>query len=241
MTIKKIHLFSIFSSTIMLMAFAAITQADGANINKIYHPYVNLLESEMEYRSVFYSDDQEGNSKQKHQIGLGKSLSDRWFSEIYIVAEKQENGSFNIDEYEMELKLQLTEQGEYNQDWGLLFELERNTNENFWEYSNSVIVLQQWGKWIGTVNGTISYEWGSGIKDEVELSASAQLKYKYKREMEPAIEFFFGEDTLASGLMLSGEQRLANNKKVLWQGGIIFGLNSATPDENLVFNLELEF
>ena len=97
--------------------------ADGIVIDRIYDPYVQPLETELEWRSIFQSDDTLGDV-QKHFFGFGRSFSDRWAGEIYAIGTKESGGSLSFDTYELEFKWQLTEQGEYAFDWGMVFELE---------------------------------------------------------------------------------------------------------------------
>ena len=48
-------------------------------------------------------------------IATGSSLTDRLFIEAYLIAD-EDRGDFEISEYELEAKWQLTEQGEYSID-----------------------------------------------------------------------------------------------------------------------------
>lgn len=97
--------------------------ADGLAIDKVYHPYVQPLEKELEFRWLNY-DVQNSNSNQIYRLGYGQSFSQYWFFEAYIIVGRKTN-DFQADAYELEAKVQLTEQGEYASDWGALFELEK--------------------------------------------------------------------------------------------------------------------
>jgi hypothetical protein len=104
-------------AAISLMPILAI--ADGLVIDRIYDPYVQPLETEFEWRSVMQSDDELGDP-QKHSFGVGRGLSDRWAAELYAIGTKTNGESISVDAFELEATWQLTEQGEYAFDWGMV-------------------------------------------------------------------------------------------------------------------------
>ncbi len=221
---------------------SALLHADGSTVDKVYHPYVQMLETEIEYRSRYQNDDDaEFDDRQQHRLGIGRSLSDQLFAEFYVIGEDSPDSAFQLTAMEAELKVQLTEQGEYNNDWGLLFELERETKDNKWEVSTTLIALHEWSSWIATANLSLIYEWGSKINNEFETSLASQLRYRYSQAIEPALEFYMAEDTLALGPVLTGVQRLGGRRKLLWEVGVIMGLDDTTADASLKFNIEYEF
>ncbi len=231
-------------SVVMIVAASnsAYLHADGSTIDKIYHPYVQLLETEIEYRSRYQDDDDAAlDDQQKYQLGLGRSLSEQLFAELYLIGAGSSESDFELTAVEAELKIQLSEQGEYDNDWGLLFELERETKENLWEVSTTLIALHQWSRWIATANLSLTYEWGRDINNELETSLASQLRYRYSQALEPAIEFYLGEDTLGVGPVLTGVQRLGGRRKLVWEFGAILGIDEATPDTSWKLNIEYEF
>lgn len=216
--------------------------ADGAVIDKIYHPYVQPLEQEIEWRAI-HQDEQPGMSDntQLHRFAYGRSLNDRWFAEIYLIGEKSDDESFKLEAYEVEAKWQLTEQGEFWADWGALFELEKEHEEDAWEFAAGLLTEKEWGKWSTAANLFLTYEWGSGIEDEFESSLGLQARYRYSRAIEPAIEFYQGEDTQAIGPALLGQINLGIKRQIKWEAGAIFGLDNDSPNRTLRFLLEFEF
>lgn len=174
--------------------------ADGAVIDKVYHPYVDALEKEIEYR-VLFQDEQVGllSPSQLHQLSIGTAFSDRWFGEFYVVGEKSRQGSFDIEAYEVELKWQLTEQGEYFADWGLLFEYETETEVDIDEFRIGILTEKEWGRMSGTANLMFTQEWGDDINDEFESSLSLQTRYRYSSFFEPGLEFYRGQTATGIG------------------------------------------
>jgi hypothetical protein len=229
--------------TIITFMFAAQqTYADGSTIDKVYDPYVQLLEKEFEYRVLHEQNAEAGEYEEtRHKISYGQALSDRFAAEFYVIGVDGANDSFELQAYEVELKWQLTEQGEYKNDWGLLFELENERDKNIWEVSTTLIAVHEWSKWIATGNLSIIYEWGNDIDNEWESALSAQLRYRYSERLEPGIEIYQSQYTQGIGPVVNGLWRLEGGKKLNWGFGVIVGTKSDTPDVNWKFNLEYEF
>jgi hypothetical protein len=230
-------LWSGIASTVFLPLLAV---ADGIIISKIYDPYVQPLETEIEFRSILQSDDQIPDT-QKHSIGFGRSLSDRWAVELYAIGLNGPNENLSVDTYELEAKWQLTEQGEYAFDWGLLFELEREIEENAWEFSTQMLVSRDWGKVSAIANIGVIYEWGERIQNEVETTLRVQTRYRLREAFEPAFELHMGQDTKSAGPALTGLVRISNGKKLRWELGLFAGLDEKSPDRTVKANIEFEF
>jgi hypothetical protein len=233
-----------FTSVAMLILMGCIDSvvADGNTIDKVYQPYINETEVEIEWRAIFQNDDDEvQDDEQVHRLGIGYAWDESFLTEIYLIGENSPGDSFKIEAVEVELLWQLTEQGEYDYDWGLLFELEREVSDNVWEFSTGLLIATEWGKWTGVANLFVEYEWGDGINDEVETAMSLQLRYRYKRIIEPAIEFYQSEKTTAIGPVLMGNVSLGAAQKLFWQVGVIFGLKDETPNQTIKVGVEYEF
>jgi hypothetical protein len=223
--------------------FASVnTNADGVIIDKVYHPYVEPLEKEFEWRvSAQDNQPERPNNIQLHRFAYGQSINDYWFVEAYIIGEKSSNDGFEIEAYELETKWQLTEQGEFWADYGLLFELEKEAHEDIWEFATGLLIEKEWGNWSNTANLIISQEWGGDISDELETSLALQSRYRYSRSFEPAIEVYVGEDTQAIGPAFLGQIRLDTKHQIKWEAGILFGLDEKSPNNTLRIMLEYEF
>jgi len=226
----------------MTLLAANSAHADGAVIDKVYSPYVNALEREIEYRLILQQDDTDAlDQTQIHRLGFGLSWSDRWFSELYLIGKKTSAENLSVNGYEFETKWQLTEQGEYWADWGLLFEIETVRGGDAWEYATTLLIEKEWGRWVTTTNLALIYEWGDDTDDELETAAALQERYRLARGFEPALEFYAGQDTLALGPVAVGDIRAGGKRKLHWELGVIFGLNSDSPDRTLRGLLEFEF
>ena len=214
------------------ISLTSVVHADGLAIDKVYHPYVQALEREVEWRMV------SSDGEQKHRLGIGQSLSDRLFVEAYLITSNNES---SIDAYEAEAKWQLTEQGEYAVDWGVILELEKDRHDNNWELASGLLMAKDWGRWSGSANLWAIYEWGDTIKSELESALALQARYRYSRYFEPALEFYSGQNTRGIGPVIMGDVKFSAGKKLHWEVGSIMGLDSKTPDKTWRLLAEFEF
>lgn len=228
----------LFGMTLLSATPAAL--ADGVDLGRIYDPYVQPLEKEFEYQTLYSQDDAPLlDGVQTHLISFGASLSESWYAEVGLEATDSEH--FQWTALELEAKWQLTEQGEYGLDWGLLFEYEDERESHIHELSSSVILLKELGRWVSTVNAGVTYEWGEGIKSEWETHAAAQVRYRHHRLWEPGFELFLAQNSNAAGPIITGRWRLQKGRSLQWETGLLLGVDSETPDTNLKFSLEYEF
>ena len=135
----------------------------------------------------------------------------------------------------------MTEQGEYSADWGLLFELEKADSQNEYEYATTLLAEKEFGRWVGAANLGVIYEWGHKIKNEWESTFASQLRYRYRSGFEPAVELYMGQSTRGLGPVALGDVRFSGRQKLHWELGVIFGIDSKTPDQTVRGMLEYEF
>lgn len=217
--------------------------ADGIAIDKVYHPYVDPLEWEAEWRMIHQNKDPvTGNSRaQLHRLGLGRAVSESVFAELYLIGARSADDKLDLYAYEAEVLWQMSEQGEFFVDYGLLFELEKEHQEEAWEAATTVLLEKEFGSFSATANVGLIYEWGNDIRDEWETSLALQGRYRYSPRLEPALELYSGENTRGLGPTVMGMEKLAPMKALRWELGIIFGLDSETADYTLRAQLEYEF
>lgn len=235
----------LFRITVLVIATLLVgTQAfaDGAVVDKVYDPYVHVLERELEYRVIVQNDDSDIlDDFQIHRLGFGVAWAERWFSELYVIGQKTSTDSLSVKAYEFETKWQLTEQGEYWADWGLLIEVERERHGDAWEVGTTVLISKELGRWVTTMNAGLIYEWIDDVGSEWETTLAIQGRYRLSRGFEPALEFYSGENTRALGPAFVGDIRAGGRKKLHWEVGLIFGLDSDSPDTTFRGLLEFEF
>ncbi len=226
----------------LILSLSARAHGDGNAVDKVYHPYVDALESEIEFRSLFQDGEKGVNNLQElHQLSFGRSLGQSLFGEVYLVGKRSNLGTFDLEAFEFELKWQLTEQGEYSADWGLLFEYEQEFNEDVHEFTTGILVEKEFGRWSGTANLLLIQEWGADIDDEFETAVAMQARYRYSRVFEPALELYAGQDSAGIGPVVLGSASLGVRKALRWEAGVIFGLDNKSPDSSFRLLLEYEF
>lgn len=211
-------------------------------VSKVYGPYVQAMEREIELRTIFQTDASAvEDNVLRQRVSYGFSLNERVFAEAYLIGVRLPDQSFDLEAYEIEAKIQLTEQGQYNTDWGVIFEYERQISESIAELASVLVASRQWGDWVGTLNVGLEYEFGSNITDEIDRFAFAQWRYRYREAFEPGIEFYADEFTRGIGPVLTGVIRGNGKNKWHWEAGFIAPLNDTTPDQTFRFLLEWEF
>lgn len=216
--------------------FCNFSQADSLSIDKIYHPYVNALEKEAEWRM------RSADGQQQHKFALGNTVSNKLYLEAYLNAEERPaSNKLRLLSYELEAMYQLTEQGEYSADWAVMMEVEKLHEYDAWEASTGIITEKQWHRWVGTANLWLTYEWGDNRNDEFETSLGLQARYRYSRFFEPAVELYSGQNTRAMGPVIMGDIPFAGRKNLHWESGVIFGLDDKTPDTTIRLLAEFEY
>jgi hypothetical protein len=232
----------IYATCILIPAgITSHAYADGLSVDKIYDPYVNELEKELEYRlSKAEGGLQAPDGFIIHRLGFGTALNDSFAVEAYINAQGTDDAD-RLSAYELELRWQLTEQGEYDVDWGAIFEFEHSRDYNVEELVAKLVALKEWGNYVTTANASLIYESSEKTGDEFETALSIQARYRYRSILEPAVEFYASEDYRGIGPVLVGSMRLAGANSLRWETGTIFGVDSDSADYTFRLMLEYEF
>ncbi len=231
----------VFFLIVLLSVVLSFSAKAEVEIDKVYHPYVQPFERELEVRSFYTKDNQdELDGNQKYQFAAGLSLTESFNLETYVIGQKLSGEGFKIVSFEIEGQLQLTEQGEYWSDWGLLIELESEREEKVWGIAAGLLWEKEFGSWATTANLFVDYSFGSDINDKLESAFRGQLRYRWMPQFEPAVELYLGDEANGMGPVLLGSQRFGR-QKLKWELGVIFGLDNETPDQTLRALVELEF
>ena len=227
---------------VLALAMLAMHSAR-AGIDKVYDPLVELGEVELETRGLYASDaDPWRDGAAKTKIGIGYGLTSRMFIEGYAELEKPAMGDYEVEAYELEAKFQLTEQGRYFADFGLLTELEKARQANEWEFKVGPLIQKPFGNWMGTVNLLGETKFGADAEHsgDWEFLGRARLKYLSSPRFEPGFEYYTDDETEALGPAAYGRIRLSDSE-IRWEFGWLFGLDSATADNTLRWQMEWEF
>ncbi|MEZ7493262.1 hypothetical protein QO198_17070 [Pseudoalteromonas distincta] len=237
---KALNLYLALSFTALcLLVFSIQAKADGIVVDKVYHPYVLPFEREFEWRLVSHQTDSGNILAQR--LGGGGAINDTMALEGYIVGERDDNGDFGLEAYELELRWQLIEQGKLWADWGALFELEKKHNEDVYEATSGFVIEKEFGKTSLTMNAFLVYEWGQDIQNEWESEFRAQYRYRYRSAFQPSIEVYVGEDFVGIGPGFIGLQRFDGQKQLKWEAGFITEISQSEKNHSFRLALEFEF
>ena len=211
-----------------------------ADMNRVYHPYVEQNEREIEYGFVLR--DLQNTNVLLNRVGVGYAWNDKFFSEIYLLTESITHDNEKVSGYEVELKWQLTEQGEYWADWGLLIEAGNSKDISSHEIAAGLLWEKELtGRWVATANLMLEYESGADIKNEIESALRAQVRYRNSIKFDPVIELYLDDQDRAIGPAFMGVIKLIGRKQLRWELGVLFGLDKKTPETSLRGGIELEF
>jgi hypothetical protein len=226
----------IFTAIVLSTFFSSIQ----GKLSRVYHPYVIPLERELEYRTLLQDTKTSSDLKQLQLLGYGQSFNENLFLEFYLISENTDGESAEISAYEVEALIQLTEQGEFWADWGLVFELEKVDSLSIWEVSSGVIIEKEWGRWSTTANLFVIYEFGDDYDEEWHTAAALQLRYRHSRFIEPSLELFSSEYGSSIGPGLGGQLRFGL-QKLNWEVGLQLALDNDAPDTYWRFLIDFEF
>jgi len=84
-------------SALILIALSRPALCNGSRIDKLYHPYVQPLEHEFEFRTL----EEENASvapgdRTRARLGYGQAVSDTGFAEAYLIGEENDDRDFHI-------------------------------------------------------------------------------------------------------------------------------------------------
>jgi len=233
---------SITGLWLVLSSYSALVMADGRVVDKVYHPYVQPYEQEFEYRYVYQKQSEHQHDNDMAQkLGYGRAVSDRVALEFYVTAERQSPDDYHISGYELEMRWMLTEQGQYSADWGMLFELERENHLGNYELTTGLLMEKEFGPTSLTINTLAVYEWGNTVENELEAEFRLQYRYRYLPQLQPAFEFYAGENYKGAGPSLMGVHKFEQMKMLKWELAMILAIDASTVNNTLRFALEYEF
>lgn len=238
-----------------LFALFVIGHSDSAYAShKVYSPTVELGETELEFRGHTTFDDQSAkDDQQKYIIEIGHGFTEYWFSSVFGEIEKEVNGEMEYEATAWENIFQLTEPGEYWLDMGIYFEYEyAHESYNNDKVEFKLLLEKATGNWVHTVNVIFERELGSNAPGETELAYAWRSANLMGKSFEPALEIYGKTGELGSpnhseaqdhraGPVISGQFKLGNTDKFVYEVGYLFGLTDAAPDGTLKFGLEYEF
>jgi high-affinity iron transporter len=240
------------AAAIAAMLAVSMPQSAEAAPFKVYSPRVVKGENEIEYRGFHdFDKDDSRDGGEKHVFAVGRGFTDYWFSELYSVYAKEPGASLKHDAFEWENLFQLTEQGKYWADFGLLTEYEL-TDHGPDEIALAPIIEKTVDRWVGTLNLFFERQIGSEAGSGTIFAYAARVKYLLNSRFEPAIEAFgepgrinhagaFNDQEHWVGPAFYGAVRLGGTHKLVYSAAYLFGATSVSSDNRAILRLEYEF
>ncbi len=210
----------------------------------VYSPIVDYRETEVEFRGHYdFDGDDAKDGAGKYKLDFGRGFTPHWFSEILLEYEDPAQGSGEVTAVEWENRIQLTEQGQYAADWGLLLEYSHSREDGHADAIEFGPLMQmQLGRQLWTNNLILVKEVGSNAADKVDWEFASRLQRRINPKFEPALELYAEEHELQIGPALLGKARIgAGHTGFGWQAGVLAGLTDDSPDFTVHFLIEAEF
>jgi len=212
-----------------------------ADITRVYHPYVDPLESEIEFRFT-QSYDSLDNHNRLYTLGYGQAVTDKLFVEGYSNTSESNSNVAEVKAYELEAVYQLTEKGAYFFDYGVLFEAQREIKSNISDFGTTLLLEKELGPTSLAANIGLTYEYGgAGIEDSINPSTRIQWRYRYKPSFEPALEVQLDKYDKCAGPGIVGLLQTSRTHKLKWEASLLFALDAKTSDTTFRALLEYEF
>jgi hypothetical protein len=247
--------FSSFLARSLLFAGIVATQNVFAGAaDYVYTPAVEYGEREVDFK-IGASSPQAGNRTQGASIGYGYSLTEYWFSEVYLKQERSGGTAANLAEWEN--KFQLTDTGEYPVDFGLITELEAPVSSNApWELKIGPLLQTEFGKLQLNGNVLLARAFGkadsSGAPYTTNIAYQWQAKYRLQVLLELGLQGFgtMGKwdswDNRADqihriGPAVFGKLALGNRQVIKYNAAWLFKASNAAPSQTFRMQVEYEF
>ncbi len=244
------------AAALILTVSAGLTLAPAAQVHasdKIYSPYVEQGEFEVEFRGHVTNDKNPAKDrKQKHKLEIGYGVTSRWYTAIFGEWEKKPGEKLEYEATSWENIFQLTEQGQYSWDVGFYLEYEFAKGPNAADKIETKLLLEHPGqKFTHTANIILEREVGPNANNATEFEFYWRTKYRLKSTLEPAIELYskfgelgntgnFNDQKHMLGPVLLGKIPLGQKSKLKYEFGYLVGLSDSAPDGTWKAVLEYE-
>ena len=252
----SVGIFRLFKTVLFVMICVGVLTVfsnDAFAIKKVYSPYVEKGELEIEARGGINFDDRHDVDKlqtQKYAVGYG--VTNYWLTEVYGEIEKEYNANgedldFSFTEVEWENKFQLTPKGKYPVDLGFLVEYAVSTEDKHADKLEwSFLLGKQLGKIEHYANFKFEHTVGGGMTNETKGGLSWSSRYRLNKYFEPGFEYYADFGGLNAGKSFqeqshqTGPVFYGKIGSIKYDVGYLFGVSDAAPEGMLKWILEYE-
>lgn len=236
--------------TIAALALVA-HPTDARASHVVYSPLVEEGEIAVELRGHYdFDDDKSIDGAQAYKAEVEWAPTAWWLTEVLVKYEREPGEDLDATEIASENIFQLTDQGKYWMDFGLLAEFVYSLEDGG---ANALEIGLLGQKDFGAnevrVNLVFEQELESGA--DLEMEYRWQYRYRLDERFEPGIEMYgglgewgefgsFDDHEQQLGPAMFGKFRTAGGA-IKYELGLLFGLTDETPDTTVRFLLEYEF
>ncbi|MEP1742712.1 MAG: hypothetical protein ABJI60_20550 [Kangiellaceae bacterium] len=236
---KRTNLIPVLTHLVGLLLVATMMPAN-ADVDKVYHPYVEADTYEFESRVISLLDSELAADFSIYRFGFGKDVNDKLFLELYLIGQKETDKNIEIEAVEIEVLYQATEQGEYWVDIGLLFEIEQERESQEWETNIGLLFEKEFGRWSTSLNLQNFYEFQDNKRHAWNHSQAFQLRYRNSASFEPGFEAYLDKEDIFVGVVFLGQFSFGQNK-LIWEVGLLQEVNNRNDESVLRALVEYEF
>jgi len=217
---------------------------------KIYSPYVDKGELEIEYRGFIVNDNDLDKDDASHQkLSLGYGVTRRWFTEVYGAWKREPGSDMAFDAVEWENLIQIFPQGAHWLDLGFRTEVEIPAHEQQVEFAVGPILEKQIGPTVHTLNLTFEKAVGPERNPGWTFEYGWGSRWRVSPYFEPGFQAFGeveeighgGEREYRLGPVVMGALPLGSRAgKLHYEAGWLFGLTDTSSDGTFRFLIEYE-
>lgn len=223
--------------------------AEAAPADYVYTPTVVEGERELDFKIGHQTGERLGAAS----LGLGLGVTERWFTEIYAKYERPGGQGTRYDAFEWENRFQLTEQGRYPFDLGVVIELERpHDRAEGTEVRLGPLFQTYLDRWQLNFNLLAERHIHADEAGATELGYQWQVRYLSSGRTDLGVQGFGemgrwnhwdpgSEQTHRAGPAIFGHLPLGGRNVLEYNAAVLFGLTRGAPDRTLRAQVEYEF
>ena len=235
------------------LAFA-LNASSAKAIDKLYDPYVNKGEVEIEYSGFRTSDtDKAKNNEQAHELEFGYAFTDYWELELTGGFDRSSDQPMKMDSVEAENKFQITQPGEMWMDVGALVTYVHALHVGDPDSIEAKLLLQKdFGKFSSLANIGLEQGFGNDNDGGPDFTVLWNNRYRLNEYFQPGIEIQsdFGKTNVhekfndqehyvgpsAYGKLFGGN----GYGDIGYEAAYLFGVTGASPNSAARLMLEYE-
>lgn len=234
------------AAALLACALLLVSGASYADDFIVYSPYVTKGQNELEIRGIQQRDGNPAlDGARSYEVSIAHAVTGWWRPEIYLGEYQRTPGSGQrLVGNEFENVFQLTPQGEYWADLGLLLSYGYSREPGVASTIEFGPLLE---KQSGRIDQRLNLIWekqvGGGADNKYALRTAYSLAYRVTRAFAPGFEAYLrpADNAYQAGPIVRGELVTAPGSELEYRFGVVFGLNAAAPQQTFMAQLEYEF